>query len=795
MGNYKDSNLPINERVKDLISQMTLEEKVAQFGCTMGIGAMPEGVIPHLENGIGEIAVMGGGQTPMDNFKFAEIVQKHLVENTRLGIPAVLHCEALSGGCLAGCTNYPVAIGLGATWDPEKVEAMGDVIRNQIRAVGITQALSPVLDVSRDLRWGRTGECYGENPTLTSEMSVAFVNGIQGNDLKEGIAATAKHFIGYAMTQGGLNQASSSITKRELREVYAKPFEAAIKKANLASVMNSYSTLDHEPIISSKSIQYDLLRNELGFNGVTVSDYMSIDKIYKDYQQTETIEEAGVLAFEAGMDIELPNVAAYGKGLVNAIEQGRIEMEYVDEVLTRVLTMKFELGLFENPYPNMELLQKSYGREEDVKLSYDLAVESAVLLKNENAALPLKDDVKKIAVIGPNADDLPVLFGGYTYGSMLEMMADLFSGEDAIMAGLDGMEMPIDAPMPELPPVEVMLQMLYPGVKTPLAGLIEKYENAEVNYVQGCTRSDFDTSEFESAINLANDADVAILFVGGKNGAHKSATIGECVDSSDIGLPGVQEELVKAIHATGVKTIVIHMNARPLCSPWISENVDAIMEVWHPGQCGGDAIADLISGVISPSGRLTFTSVRNAGHLPISADNLRGSSYNDRGTALVKTEGYVNESGAPLYTFGHGLSYSSFKYDNLKLSSNEVAADEYVDITCDITNTGEMEADEVVQLYFVDRIATMVRPNKELAGFKRITLKSGETKNLCFRLHANQTAFLDKNMNWFVESGDIDVMIGASSSNLILKDEFRITNSVVLENSTREYYADVKVTD
>jgi beta-glucosidase len=348
---------------------MTLTQKIAQLNCAMSMAGTFDKMEQQLANGIGEIAIMLGGKTALETANLVEAIQNFLIEKTELGIPAILHIEALSGGVFAEATNFPVAIGLGATWDPEKIQAMGDVIRKQMKVVGLCQALSPVMDIARDLRWGRIGETYGENPSLCAEMSVAFVKGIQGEDLKEGIAATAKHFLGYGLSEGGLNMARSSITPRELREAYGKPFEAAIRKAKLAAVMNSYTAIDNDPIIVSKAILTDLLRGEMGFDGLTVSDYAAINRVKDVFKITDDYTKAGIMAIEAGMDVELPAPVAYGADFREAVKRGDLDVAVLDAAVRRVLALKFNLGLFENPYPDFEKIKSVFHQAADDDLS------------------------------------------------------------------------------------------------------------------------------------------------------------------------------------------------------------------------------------------------------------------------------------------------------------------------------------------------------------------------------------------------------------------------------------------
>lgn len=794
---YKNPSLALEKRVEDLLSRMTLTQKIAQLNCTMSLAGAFDKMEMQLANGIGEIAIMLGGQTALDTARLVETIQKFLVEGTELGIPAILHIEALSGGVIPEATNFPVAIGLGATWDPERLQEMAGIIRKQMKALGIRQALSPVMDIARDLRWGRIGETYGENPTLGARMSVAFVKGIQGIDLKEGIAATAKHFLGYGSSQGGLNLARASITPRELREEFGKPFEAAIRKASLATVMNSYTAIDNEPIIISRGILTDLLRGEMGFEGVTVSDYAAINRVKDIFKVTDDYTQAGILAISAGMDVELPAPIAYGPSFREAVKRGDLDVSILNAAVRRMLALKFKLGLFENPYPDYESIPSVYHQPADDELSYDLARESIVLVKNEGKLLPLKGEGQKIAVIGPNADSIRNIFGNYTFPAFMEIALEMAPELANLLNTLAGPspEVVTAQPMAPMPPFDQLLTNMYPMAKTVLQGIRAVCGQGAVSHAEGCSIMGQDRSGFPEALECASRADLVIMVMGAKNGhVARTSSIGEALDSTSIGLPGVQEDLLKAIHETGKPVILVHMSARPLCSEWVHRNIPAILEVWHPGQSGGTAISDVLFGKVNPGGKLPFTILKHAGLIPCYADHQKGSGYDDRGGLPIYIEGgYINESGAPLYPFGHGLSYTSFSIDGLELSDSAVPADGVIEISCKVTNTGDREGDQVVQLYVTDRCASLVRPNKELAGFKRVRLQPGKRCKVTFRLHANQLAFLNNKMQWIVEAGEVDVFIGAASNDKAVEGSFTISDSRILQNSSREYYSEAVV--
>lgn len=801
MEKYKNPELSTTERVEDFLSKMTLEQKLAQIQCSF-ITGNPIESLSDFPNGLGEATLFGAGQAIEEVSMLSRMIQEEAVKKNELGIPVMLHAEALTGYSSIGSTIFPSAIALGATWNPETVEEMTDIIRKQMVATGVRQALSPVMDIARDLRYGRVGETYGEDPTLSAAMSVAFTKGLQSEDLRNGVIATGKHFLGYSFAEGGLNMTSNPIPPRELREVYAKPFQAAITEGNLESIMNSYGTIDGESIITSKHILTDLLRDEMGFEGAVVSDYMSILRTLL-LKIAETPEEGGVLALKAGLDSELPQPTGFTQAIVEAIKSGDLEEEYLDRAVRRVLAMKIKTGLFENPYPHEEMIAEAYGNSHSKEHSLKAARESIVLLKNDNNILPLRKDIKNIAILGPHADSLRLLFGCYTYPAMVEMM---MSGGLAEMAGAsdasntDGVE----ELMPQIPPkmpffegsttvrqespavTAALAQMLGGRTPTILEAIQAKVPNASVVYERGCDYAGTNGSGFEAAVNAAKNADIVILTLGGKYGWGSSATIGEGIDSMEIGLTGIQEEFAKLIFETGTPSIMVHMDARPLCSEFISENFPAIIENWFPGETGGTALADVLFGDYNPAGRLPITAPRHVGQTPSYAMRRNGDGYGCWEGMLLNS--YHDGSKEPLHYFGEGKSYTEFAYSNFKIDKS-VRADGSINISCDVTNTGKVDGEEVVQVYVTDELASMVRPSKELAGFNRIAIKSGETKTVNFEIRADQFAFLDAQMKWVVEAGKMTVSVGSSSEDIRLTDTFEIENTAYISGKDRGFYA------
>jgi len=798
MENYKNPSLSIKERTSDLLGRMTVEEKVSQLLCIMVRGE-PSAILSRFPYGVGEIGIFGGGETARDFMQHNKKIVDYLVNNAPHGIPPVIHIEAITGLVAPETTHFPSAIGLAATFNPDTVREMGDIIRNQMLATGFRRALSPVMDVGRDPRWGRIGETYGEDPTLASAMSVAFVSGLQGDDLNVGVAATGKHFLGYSLSDGGLNMASCPIPSRDLREVYAKPFQAAMAEADMVTVMNSYGSVNGELVTISEHILTDLLRGEMGFDGAVVSDYMSIQHV-PQHRLSADMEEAGIMALKAGLDIECPFPASYGS-LIKAVKMGQLEVAYIDKAAGRVLEAKFKLGLFENPYPFEELLDAAYSDPTYRAHSLKTAREAIVLLKNDGI-LPLSKNIKKIALIGPHTDSLRLLFGCYTHPAAVEMDLGRAKGEMAGMGGAgqsmgqqtedDGFvqakTMPGSDVIREHSLVAEALEKMLRG-KTPtiLESLKAKFADAEIIYKAGCEIAGNDRSGFDEAINAAKEADVVIFTAGGKYGWGKNCTVGEGIDTDHLGLSGVQEELARALHETGKPCVMVHMNARPLSSEFISSNYAAVIEYWFPGSTGGDALADVLNGDYNPAGRLPVTVARSTGQIPIHIGQKIGNSYFTDGMNMVLAR-YTDSTKTPLHYFGEGISYTTFAYSNLAVDST-VAPDGSVAITFDVTNTGNADGEEVAQLYVSDLLASMVRPAIEFAGCKRVFLKAGETKTIRFTIRADQLAFMNTKDKWVVEAGEMQVMVGGSSNNLPLGGKFTITDSAIVDPKKRGFYA------
>ncbi|MBN1887613.1 MAG: glycoside hydrolase family 3 C-terminal domain-containing protein [Thermoflexales bacterium] len=759
---YQDASQPIQDRVRDLMARMTLEEKVAQLGSTW-VDELQDGqafseskAAAWMKNGIGQIGRVGGASTlsPRANAEMTNAIQAYLVKHTRLGIPAIIHEECCNGYMALGATCFPQMAGLASTWMPELASAMTGVVRTQMRAVGAHQGLGPVLDVARDPRWGRVEETFGEDPTLTTQIGVAYVRGLQGPNLREGVMATAKHFLSHALAEGGLNCTPVHLGPIELRDVFLAPFEAVIRKAGLASIMNAYSELDQVVVAASRTLLTGLLRNELGFDGLVVSDYEAIMMLHTFHAIARDWAEAARLALNAGIDVELPSTLCYGDPLLEAVRSGQLEQALVDTAVSRLLTKKFELGLFEKPYVDVEQVASVFDTPQQRALARQIAQKSIVLLRNEGDLLPLPKTLSTLAVIGPNADEARHMLSDYSHQPQIEL------------------RVAVSPHAPSTLNYKLDAKGLLEGsvaIPTILDAIRQKVSPAtQVLFARGCTVLGNDKTGFDEAVRAASQADAVVMVMGDRSGLVPGCTSGETCDRADLGLPGIQEELVQAVLAAGKPTVLVLVNGRPLAIPWIAEHVPALVEAWLPGEEGGAAVAEVLFGDVNPGGKLPMTFPRAVGQVPIYYNHKpsggRSHWYGD----------YVALSTRPLFPFGHGLSYTRFEYANLHIEPSQVPPEGSVTIQFELKNAGERAGDEVVQLYVRDRFASIPRPVKELKGFKRVTLQPGQTRRLSFELQVDQLAFYDEALQLIVEPGTIQVMAGSSSDDIRLEGSFDI---------------------
>ena len=743
---YRDSKLPVEQRVADLLSRMTLEEKIAQLE-----GAwenkqffhdpqelfvdesgkfLPERAAALMKNGLGEISRPSENRDPRAMAEYTNTVQKWMRDNTRLGIPVIFHDECLHGHVAPKATSYPQAIALASTWDPSLLHEVFAATAAEARARGVQQCLAPVLDLARDPRWGRTEETYGEDPYLVSRLGVAAITGYQGTGPgidKAHVMATAKHFAVHGQPEGGTNVGPANYSERTIREYWLKPFEAAVKEAHVATVMPSYNEIDGIPSHSNKHLLLDILRHEWGFQGLITSDYFGPTELRTVHHIVATEDEAGRLAFESGVDVELPFNQAYGS-LIDQVKAGKVAEAAVDRSVSRVLKAKFMAGLFDDPYVSADHAEKITNNAEHQQLALKAAHEAIILLKNQDNLLPLaKNKYKRIAVIGPNAAELHL--GGYS-------------------------------------------NQPGRGVSVLQAIKTKAGSSAEVLYALGCkiteSNPDWDADKvvvgdpalnakrIDEAAKVAAAADVVILALGGNEQTSREAwAVNHPGDRDNLDLLGNQDDLVKAVLATGKPTIVFLQHGRPNSINFIAEHVPAILDGWYLGQEGGTAVADVLFGDYNPAGRLPITVPRSTGQLP--------DYYYQKPSA--KRE-YLGSTVLPLFPFGWGLSYSTFKYANVRATPDSIGPQGRTTVSVDVTNSGAVRGDEVVQLYIRDDISSVTRPVKELRGFGRITLNAGETKTVEFTLGPDELSFLNRGMHRVVEPGTFTIMVGGNSIDL-----------------------------
>jgi beta-glucosidase len=771
---YLDATLPIDARVEDLLARMTPEEKLAQLGSVWVFELLEGGELDpakagaHLGAGIGQITRVAGA-TSLERpavAALANAIQRFLVERTRLGIPAIVHEECLHGFVARDAICYPQAIGMAAAWDPELVETLARGLGRELRAAGAQQGLAPILDVARDPRWGRIEETYGEDPYLVAELGVAYVRGLQADGA---VLATGKHMVGHGVPEGGLNRAPAHIGPRELRDVFLLPFEAAVR-AGMRSMMHAYEDVDGVPCVASRELFTTTLRGEWGFDGIVVSDYVGIDELVTSHGVVDDLSQAAALALDAGIDVELPTTAAYGRPLAEALATGRVDPALVDRSVARVLRVKFELGLFERPYVDVGRARRSLPG--DRALAREAATASLVLLSNDGT-LPLGDDLRTIAVIGPNADSARNLLGDYAHIAHIETLLEARDGAN-----------PQGLPIPDSLDLDEELD----GRLTILDAIRSRTPaGAEVRYAVGCGLLDGTGGEIAEAAAAARDADVAIVVVGEKSGLTQDCTCGETRDRSDLTLPGRQEELVATVAATGTPVVLVLVSGRPLAIEAAAARCAAVLCAWVPGDEGAAAIADVLFGDVCPGGKLPVTVPRHVGQVPIYY------AHKPSGGRSHWHEEYVDGSHLPLWPFGHGLSYTRFALDGPELDRARIAPDEEVAIAVEVENVGARAGDEVVQLYVRDVEASVTRPVKELRGFRRVRLAPSERRRVTFRLAAEQLAFTDRDGRLVIEPGRVRVMVGTSSADLPCQADVEVVGELTVVERRSRYLTAVDV--
>ena len=856
---YQDAQTPVEDRVKDLLSRMTLEEKVRQMDMYRGDFFKDKEDFAKSKSAekIGKLGIGAIHDLYPRSAKMINDLQTNVIKGNRWGIPALIMCEMLHGYLDEGSTAFPMNIGLGATWDTSVIDKVGKVIGMEARAHGVHFGFGPNLDLGREPRWGRVAETFGEDAFLNSEIGLAFIKGMQGNDLKSdrSIIAEPKHFAVHGIPQAGGNSSPILVGERSAREDHLPSFQKAFTKGGALGTMCAYSELDGIPCAANHWLLTDVLRNEWGFKGLVVSDLGAIKYIQTTHKVADSPKDAIREAVSAGVDMQFYDFSNefWQNTVIELVNEKKLTMENIDRAAGAVLRLKFLLGLFENPYTDKNLIKERFHTKENQAVALEAAQKSMILLKNDNNILPLSKSIKNIAVIGPNANASRM--GGYapknSVGTTVFEGIQQIVGKTANVVYEEGVPLIVKGQIipskylftpdeaqnglkgeyfnnrnlegtPALTRIDSQLEFDWPwapgdGVnvddfsirwtgflKSDQAldgwlGLssddgIRMYIDDQLvidNWTKGATsmvtvpkniekgkkykvriemweggwgarahfRWNLEKVNLQPAIEAAKKADVAIVVLGESN-----ELVEENRDVASLDLFGIQQQLIEEIQKTGTPVVCVLLNGRPLSTNWIAENIPAVIEGWFPGEFGGRAVADVLFGDYNPAGRLPITVPKSVGQLPI--------YYNQKPSAIHK---YVAESEHPLYSFGFGLSYTKFEYSNLKIGSKEIKPNGELKVSVDVKNVGNLDGDEVVQLYINDVYSSVTTPEKTLRGFKRLNIKKGETKNVEFTLTPDELGLYNREMKFVVEPGDFEVMVGGNSTDL-QKLTFKVSN-------------------
>lgn len=856
---YQDAKTPVEDRVKDLLSRMTLEEKVRQMDMYRGDFFKDKEDFAKAKSAekIGNLGIGAIHDLYPRSAKMINDLQTNVIKGNRWGIPALIMCEMLHGYLDEGSTAFPMNIGLGATWDVVVMDKVGKVIGMEARAHGVHFGFGPNLDLGREPRWGRVAETFGEDAFLNSEIGLAFIKGLQGDDLKSdrSIIAEPKHFAVHGIPQAGGNSSPILVGERSAREDHLPSFQKAFTKGGALGTMCAYSELDGIPCAANHWLLTDVLRNEWGFKGLVVSDLGAIKYIQTTHKVADSPKDAIREAVSAGVDMQFYDFSNefWQNTVIELVNEKKLTMENIDRAAGAVLRLKFLLGLFENPYTDKNLIKERFHTKENQAVALEAAQKSMILLKNDNNILPLSKSIKNIAVIGPNANASRM--GGYapknSVGTTVFEGIQQIVGKTANVVYEEGVPLIVKGQIipskylftpdesqnglkgeyfnnrnlegtPALTRIDSQLEFDWPwapgdGVnvddfsirwtgflKSDQAldgwlGLssddgIRMYIDDQLvidNWSKGATsmvtvpkniekgkkykvriemweggwgarahfRWNLEKVNLQPAIEAAKKADVAIVVLGESN-----ELVEENRDVASLDLFGIQQQLIEEIQKTGTPVVCVLLNGRPLSTNWIAENIPAVIEGWFPGEFGGRAVADVLFGDYNPAGRLPITVPKSVGQLPI--------YYNQKPSAIHK---YVAESEHPLYSFGFGLSYTKFEYSNLKISANEIKPNGELKVSVDVKNIGNLDGDEVVQLYINDVYSSVTTPEKTLKGFKRLNIKKGEIKNVEFTLTPDELSIWNREMKSVVEPGDFEVMVGGNSTDL-LKTKFKVSN-------------------
>jgi beta-xylosidase len=787
---WHDASLPLADRVEELLRRMSLEEKIAQLG-SRWIGAAHQmtaadhgsaadeanpavNVAPMQDvfaagggvsleeasrHGLGHLTRVYGSAPVTPAQGAAEVVrqQQQVLHGSRLGIPAIVHEECLTGVTTYGSTVYPTAIAWGATFDPGLVEQMAAAIGRDMAALGVHQGLSPVLDVVRDYRWGRVEETMGEDPYLVSMLGAAYVRGLQS----AGVIATLKHFAGYSASRAARNHGPVSMGRRELLDVILPPFEAAVVAAETGSVMNSYADVDGVPAGADRWLLTELLRDRWDFRGTVVSDYWAVPFLATMHRIAADTTEAGQRALEAGIDVELPDTIGYGQGLVDAVSRGEIPEALVDRAARRVLTQKIQLGLLDAGWTPESSVRDAAGINLDSPANREIArrlAERSIIVLDPGSALPLlgagRPNIARVAVVGPCAADPQTFLGCYSF-------------PNHVLAHFAETDLGIEIP-------------------SAVAALRAELPDVEVVHEPGCSVTGTDRSGFAAAVDEARDADLCIALVGDRAGLFGQGTSGEGCDVEDLRLPGVQANLLDALLDAGTPVVVVVVSGRPYALGDFAGRAAGLVQAFMPGEEGGPAIAGVLSGRITPGGKLPVQIPRHAGGQPY--------TYLQPPLGSAESTGISSVDATPLFPFGHGASYTTFEIDHLRLSAIEVPTDGEFDVSVRVHNTGARAGDEVVQLYLHDVVAQIARPVKQLIGFARVPLEPDEAVDVRFRVHSDRTSYTDRDLERIVEPGDIEILVGNSSANLPCRGKIRLIGGTRVVGRDRRLTTPVELT-
>lgn len=721
---YKDKKQPIEKRVDDLLARMTLKEKIQQ------LQNKPAGKADEIEKIFKGESYGCTHEMSMSAADCADMYQKlqtYMLTKTRLGIPILTAAEGIEGILQNNCTIFPQALAQGSTFNPALIRKMTAAAGSEADVIGIHQILSPDLDIARELRWGRVEETYGEDPYLIAEMGTAFINGYQ----QYHITCTPKHFLAHGSPSGGLNCASVSGGERELRSLYMYPFKRVIAETNPLSLMSCYSSYDGVAVSGSTYYMTDMLRGELGFKGYVYSDWGSVERLETFHHEVGSQEDAAKKSLIAGVDLDV--YGAY-ETLERMVNNGKLDLKYIDQAVRRVLSVKFRLGLFDNPFGSPAKVQKVVRSAKNIGISKEVADESAVLLKNDNHILPLNlSKYKSIALVGPNSDQ--TVFGDYSWTQR--------DSKEGI----------------------TLLQ----GLKAVVG------DKLQINYAQGCDWWSQDRSGIAAAVKAAESSDIAIVAIGTRSTylgrGPKNSTAGEGFDLSSLELPGVQEDLLKAIKATGKPMIVVFISGKPLAMPWVKKNADAVLVQWYGGEMQGRTIADILTGVVNPSGKLNVSFPRSTGNSPSYYNHYatdRNEPFDRPGTPEEPGGHYIFDRPDPLWDFGFGLSYSTFKYINCHVADSVLSAKDTISVDVNIANTGNRDGKEVIQLYIKDKVSSVATPVQQLKAFKKVLIKTNDQVKITLKVPVSELGLYNERMQYVVEPGEFEVQIGNSADNIFV---------------------------